>query len=40
MYYIVNAAFCTFLGVYPMGILWVCYGYLMVKSRKQVVNGR
>ena len=30
MYYIVKEAFCAILGFYPMGILWVCYGYVMV----------
>ena len=30
---------CTKIGKYPMAILWVCYGYPMVKGAKRVVKG-
>ena len=32
MYYIVKGRFGAKFGVYPMVILWVCYGYPMEKS--------
>ena len=32
MYYIVYVQFFAIFGVYPMVILWVCYGYPMAGS--------
>ena len=29
----------AFFVLYPMGILWVWYGYPMVQSRWRLVNG-
>ena len=35
MYYIVRVRFCANLAVYHMGILWVWYGYPMVREAER-----
>ncbi len=40
MYYIVKVPFCANLAFYPMGILWVWYGYPMVSPRKSIDTSR
>ena len=40
MYYIVQSRFLSFSRKYPMGILWVRYGYPMVRGGNSQVNGR
>ena len=39
MYYIVQSAFCAKIVKYPMGIIWVSYGYPMVKALTTLVIG-
>ena len=37
--YIVNELFFANFRFYPMGILWVCYGYPMVRVADCLLNG-
>ena len=40
MYIYSRSVFCAKSEFYPMGILWVWYGYPMVREGKDQVKGR